>query len=689
MQYNPSNKNNHKSYHKQSTLTNLLSMSGILKWMVPLTILSYIIYVVNFICPQQSSSISVNNLTCESYAYIKPSIDPFITIVTTKLREISSSLHIYHVVSQMSHKAGELSTTLEPWSTQITGKSHELVRKLSVGVTPIISLVESTIFEIKIRIAPKLIIWIDKFKIYTRVRFIRSWEFVKFKADLVWIKLSFKANDIFSNQIRPFTKVYLIRIQNSSSYLILKHYFHEYKLDVVVNCISRSYKSLMDVNSFQEKSDFLKKEFKNLMHMKTPSVPQGNDEEVAEVVKDILEEITSPIILSTENSNSVLVDPKISSSPADSLLEDSDSDSDEPITILLTSTRYVTLETQTNEPSIVDNSISRKIEEEIDYWENKVNKTLNSALRNLSKDMSIAVNSSIDTIKPKLSERFTHIQQTNYKHYQELNIMINAIDKDSAQIQEENRIIESSDESSRQYVSRQDMRDKISESLTYCESEIKEIKESMTKNHHDVLREYFKEIQDTLDVLESFAELTIQEFSNRLHALITILENEQEFDEVITWKFWKRFHKIKQDIFNTRDLLFNQANDYQDDFTIDVVPVGLENWSIYMKNVYFHANFLTNDNEEYLKLVRAKANVAFQLREGLIDKLEEAIKSGSQDSDQSSTIEESTIQATEDEQAASIQEDPHEGDDESVGSRLDYESGQDSDGSDLESDDQD
>ncbi len=82
------------------------------------------------------------------------------------------------------------------------------------------------------------------------------------------------------------------------------------------------------------------------MHMKTPSVPQGNDEEVAEVVKDILEEITSPIILSTVNSNSVLVDPTITSSPADSSPEDSDSDSDEPITILLTSTRYVTLETQ-------------------------------------------------------------------------------------------------------------------------------------------------------------------------------------------------------------------------------------------------------------------------------------------------------------------------------------------------------
>lgn len=665
-------------------------MSGILKWMVPLTILSYIIYVINFICPQQSSSIFVNNLTCESYAYIKPSIDPFITIVATKLREISSSLHIDHVVSKMSHKAGELSTTLEPWSTQVTEKSHELVRKLSVGVAPIISIVESAIFEIKIRIAPKLVIWIDKIKICTHVRFIRSWEFVKFKADLVWIKLSFKANDIFSNQIKPFMKIYLIRIKNSSSYLIVKHYFHEYKLDVVVNCISRSYKSLMDVNSFQEKSDFLKTEFKNLMHMKTPSVPQGNDEEVAEVVKDILEEITSPIILSTVNSNSVLVDPTITSSPADSSPEDSDSDSDEPITILLTSTRYVTLETQTNEPSLVDNSISRKIEEEINYWENKVNKTLNSALRNLSKDMSIAVNSSIDTIKPKLSERFTQIQQTNYKHYQELNIMINAIDKDSAQIQEENRIIESSDDSSRHYVSRQDMRDKISESLTYCESEIKEIKEYMTKNHHDVLREYFKEIQDTIDVLESFAELTIQEFSNRLHALINMLENEQEFDEAITWKSWKRFHKIKQDIFHTRDLLFNQANDYQNDFTIGVVPAGLENWSMYMKNVYFHANFLTNDNEEYLKLVRAKANVAFQLREGLIDKMEEAIKSGSQDSDQSSTIEESTTQATEDEQAATFSspENPLE-DDESEGSRLDYESGQDSDGSDLESDDQD
>ncbi len=76
--------------------------------------------------------------------------------MASKLREISSSLHIDHAVSQMSHKAGELCTTLEPWSTQVTEKSHELVRKLSVGVAPIISIVESAIFEIKIRNRPKV-----------------------------------------------------------------------------------------------------------------------------------------------------------------------------------------------------------------------------------------------------------------------------------------------------------------------------------------------------------------------------------------------------------------------------------------------------------------------------------------------------------------------------------------------------
>lgn len=658
--------------------------------MVPLTILTYVIYVINFICPQQSSTILVNNLTCESYAYIKPSIDPYVNTVTTKLREISSALHIDHLLHQISNRAGEFSATLEPWSSQIREKSHRFVQRFNLGFTPLVSLMKSTIFEINVRIAPKLRVWVDKLKIYTQVRFIRSWEFLQFNAHIMWAKLSYKTNDIFSNQVRPFIRVYLVKIENSSSYLILKHYFHEYKLDVIVDCISRSYKDLMDVNSFQEKSDFLKTEFKNLMHFKTDKVPKANDEEVAEVVKDILEEITSPVVLSTSISESIVTDSTITSAQADSSIDESDSDSDEPITILLTSTRYVTLKTETNEPSFVDNSIGRKIEEEINYWENKVNKTLNSALKNLSKDMSSSVNSSIERIKPKLSDQFTQIQQTNYKHYQELNKMINAIDKDSAQIQEEDRIIESSDDSNREYFSRQDMRDKISESLTYCESEINDIKESMNKNHHEILRDYFKEIQETIDVLESFAELTIQEFSNRLHALIAILENEQEFDDAITWKAWKRFHKIKQDIFNARDLLFNQANDYQNDFSIDVIPVGLENWSAYMKNVYFHANFLTNDNEEYLKLVRAKANVAFQLREGLIDKLEESKKTDSQDFDQSSTTEGSATQATEDEQAATFSSDENAlEEDESEGSRLDYESGHDSDESGPDSEDQD
>lgn len=665
-------------------------MSGILKWMVPLTILTYIIYVISFICPQQSSTIFVSNLTCESYAYIKPSIDPYVNTITTKLREISSTLHIDLFLSQISNRVYELGATLEPWANQIGEKSYIMVHKFNLGFTPLVSSMRSIIFEIKVRIAPKLIIWIDKLKIYTQVRFRRFWEFLQFNAHMMWAKLSYTTNDIFTNQVKPLLKVYLIQIENSSSYLIMKHYFHAYKLDAVVRCISRSYKGLMDVNSFQEKSDFLKTEFKNLMHFKTDKSPKGNDEEVAEVVKDILEEITSPVVLSTFSSESIVADSSITSTRADSSIDESDSDDDEPITILLTSTRYVTLETETNEPSFVDNSIARKIDEEINYWETKVNKTLNSALKNLSKDMSSSVNSSIETIKPKLSEKFTQIQQTNYKHYQELNKMINAIDKDSAQIQEEGRIIESPEDSNREYVSRQDMRDKISESLTYCQSEINNIKESMNKDHHDILRDYFKEIQETIDVLESFAELTIQEFSNRLHTLITILENEQEFDDVTTWKAWKRFHKIKQDIFNARDLLFNQANDYQNDLSIDTIPVGLEDWSAYMKNIYFHANFLTNDNEEYLKLVRAKANVAFQLREGLIDKLEESKKTDTQDFDQSSTIEGSATQATEDEQAATFgsDENPLE-EEESEGSRLDYESGHDSDESGPDSEDQD
>ena len=44
-------------------------------------------------------------------------------------------------------------------------------------------------------------------------------------------------------------------------------------------------------------------------------------------------------------------------------------------------------------------------------------------------------------------------------------------------------------------------------------------------------------------------------------------------------------------------------------------------WNEYLKNVEFHLNFLLRDNADYLQLVRAKANLAFQAREELIYEL--------------------------------------------------------------------
>lgn len=665
-------------------------MAGISKWMVLLAILSYVFYVINFICPQESSSIFVHNLTCESYDYIRPSVKPFIDTVTVKLEEVLTKLHLDPFISQLREKSGEVATHMEPLLSHIQQSTTQVGDKLRVAITPLINWIQSVAFELQIRIVPSLRIWFNGVKVHTQVGIIKIWDLIKFKVQIIWVELSYRVNTVFTNQIKPYVGICLFNIQNSSTFLIVKHYYHEYKLDMIVDWVSCCYKKLTDANNFQEKRDFLRNEFKNLIHFKTENIPQGNEAEVSEVVKDILEEITSSQVPSAKSvldevTSSVMTVATSSTEQVDLSLEDSDSDSDEPITILITSTRIVTLDTPTEEAGIVDNSIERKIEDEINYWDNKVNRTLHSALKNLSKDMSVIVNKNIDSIKPDLSDKFTKIQQANYEYYKQLNSMIKAIDKDSAQIQEENKIIENSEDSNREFVSRQDMRDKISESSTYCDSELDSIKESIQRSHQHILKEYFKEIQETIDVLESFAELTIQEFSNRLHSLITILENEPGFEEESTWKAWKRFHKIKQDIFNTRDLIFDQANAYQDNSFSEFVPVGLEEWGVYLKNIYFHADFLTSDNAEYLKLVRAKANVAFQLREKLVNQLNNPVDTESSNStespqnevkedDSESQQEDIPVESEDDSESLQHEDNPVENE-ESNESPLDYDSG--------------
>lgn len=257
-----------------------------------------------------------------------------------------------------------------------------------------------------------------------------------------------------------------------------------------------------------------------------------------------------------------------------------------------------------------------QIEHEIEYWRSKVQKMLDMSYASLETDLGPFLQATIEDLKERISANFSTVQQENYARYKVMAEMIKSIDKDSEVLRTTGEIVETPE------IDRQLMRDKIKEAHEAVESAMKDVETVLNLAHGPVLEQYFDVAQNTIDVLESFAETTILEFSTRLSGLLSILEENADYNDELGWKAWKEFHKIKEQVFTIRDKILDEAHLYKDLPSVANKPHGLQDWADYLNNVKFHIRFLLGDNDDYLKLVRAKANVAYQLREGLTRQIE-------------------------------------------------------------------
>lgn len=410
---------------------------------------------------------------------------------------------------------------------------------------------------------------------------------------------------------------------------------------------------------WQTRHQFLRDEWYSLIHYKpTDDAKVKIDESIVEVVKEALEDIGELPLELKDKFESSVQEIELDSERDGSVMSDSE---EEPLTVKVTSTITVVSNDKPSDvaanavdlphDSLVASTAEDKIEAELLYWRDKVNKTCTLAVRNLDRGIDGYTNTLLESeIKPSISEILTHIQQTNYEAYKRMNSMISNIEKDCTNMKELQVFIRSqADEDTffgvggNTYVSRQDIRDEIGASKGFVQEQVDVIKASLTEYNSRLIEEYFRQAQDVIDILESFAELTILEFSTRLHTLLSILEQvgQNDDDGEVNWKAWREFHKIKESIYKTRDHIFDQAHKYKSNFLFEnedahsvVIPQGFAKWEEYLQSIHFHANFLINDNGEYLGLVRAKANLAFQLRTQTEYELEELFENQAREEEQ-------------------------------------------------------
>ncbi|EMG48527.1 hypothetical protein G210_0893 [Candida maltosa Xu316] len=390
---------------------------------------------------------------------------------------------------------------------------------------------------------------------------------------------------------------------------------------------------------FHEKSKFIQNEVKNFINSNEFS-PRVFKDNVIQVVKDILGDKGE-----SEEHDDKYSDGDVGSSDDGYSEDDELSEEDlEPETVIITSTIVVSESSvnstassssdededeeeaeEENKAISTDDPILGPIYHEINYWETKVNKTIGLAIKNLEYEMNPIIDEKIESIKPEISSILQYLQKTDHLLYKKMHEKISLINQDYALMKETN-------DTEIETINRQEIRDDISNCTKINEDEGEKIQQLLISSHEELLVVYFEKLQETIDILESSSEQIINDFQNQLNALISQLTTEE--DE-INWFFWKRFHAIKSSLFDFRDNIYNQANLYKENINEyrkqqqkrqnqqDEI-LGLKKWEDYLKNVEFTLNFLLRDNIEYLQIIRAKANIAFQMREGLVmDLLEE------------------------------------------------------------------
>ncbi|CCE85732.1 Piso0_005354 [Millerozyma farinosa CBS 7064] len=568
---------------------------------------------------------------------------------------------------------------LEPAYEKIAPVFHSIEEKVgarqaySEYVSPHLSVIAANINSVREKAAEsKELRTVEKHLKSVYKRLVKGWKLSVYpwievntvkvlqRLELVSLQLQWRVRQLverkevsdFVTSIKGFFTSRCQAVKSSEVCKKIKYYYRNYGVEFVVEQVKKFFLTLINSKTAHDKINFLKSEFSNLGFFRPEQADKENSHQIPSIVKNILEEVTSIYssistgalpksssktvsedgaaqtdTMSTIPTTDIVKPSESTESPEEAASYNDDSEQEqveqydpysdeegyyEPETVQYTST--ITVVQEDSIETSADLAKNSQLEELINYWDRKINRTLEVSLMSLTNDMSVVINNIIENAKGEVTKNLTYLQKVNYDKYRELNYMIHEIEKD-ASLTIETGVIVNSTNSERDYFDRQAMRDKIQETLETCEKSISSVEKYLSEKHEEVSSIYFDKLQENFDIFDSFAELSVQEFSSKLHSLLNMLESENELDETIGWHAWKKFHHIKSNLYEARDRLFEQAYDFHETEEPSSIPDSLVPWKAYVANIKYHLGYLERDNDNYLKIVRAKANVAYQARE--------------------------------------------------------------------------
>lgn len=305
--------------------------------------------------------------------------------------------------------------------------------------------------------------------------------------------------------------------------------------------------------------------------------------------------------------------------PSDSI------DSDEPLqTTTSTILRTVTMNNDKNQLSSPKHTAEAELEisqldaikDEFDAWFKVVDQKSSGVVKTFTKEVNKYLNERVKQLDPVFQNETQNATRSMQAHYKKINRAIQDINCTCETNTTSGNVTCFDSTGTTQlpeYITRAKVRKLFADAHNTLDESMLRLKKRLEPVAQDVDKKVNLIREELLEVYEEWGDAMITEWSKRLAYMDVVAGNLENNANEESSESWRKFLALKKQVIKARDALAEY-------------PADLQEIKQFAKKVHYLVEILTNEAGEYLYILRAKANLAFQAREQEAKKSEDSLR---------------------------------------------------------------
>ncbi|SJM87023.1 related to Sensitivity to high expression protein 10 [Zygosaccharomyces bailii] len=247
-------------------------------------------------------------------------------------------------------------------------------------------------------------------------------------------------------------------------------------------------------------------------------------------------------------------------------------------------------------------------QDEFDAWFRVVDQKSSSVVKSFDTEVSKYIHKHVQEIEPYFKNKTQNVSQTMQNHFKLINSAIQDINCTCETDNETGNVTCFDSTGTTQlseYISRPRMRELFADAHSVMDKYMLQIKEELAAEAEAVDKKVQLIREELLEVYEEWGDVMISEWSKRLAYIDIVaghLEEKDQGSSDASSDNWRKFLSLKKQVINARDQLATH-------------PANLHEMKQFLKKGQYLVDVLSHESGEYLYILRARANLAFQARE--------------------------------------------------------------------------